>query len=474
MKVMLVNPPFGLGDLVGKSKSMKIVMNVIQPLGLGYLAAVLEREGYEVRIEDSQCLDLDHSKLLNEVRRYSPDIVGITATTPTFGSSLLTAQMLKENLPNVPTLIGGAHVSAVPKETMTYGCFDVGVIGEGEYTTLELVKHIEKNGLDRLGEIPGIAFMNKGQFCLTEHRPFIKNLDELPFPARHLLPPLHMYHPAPTSYKRLPNGHLLSARGCAGARCVFCDRGGFGFSVRFRSVENVFAEIEELVNVYGAKDLKIYDDTFTLDKKRVLRICEEFKKRKIDVPWCCLARTNTVNREILRAMKDAGCWEVLFGLESMDQNVLSGLMKYTTVEQNIEAVKLCHEVGISVRANFIVGSPFDSLETMESDLEGAIKLNMDFAHFNQFEPYPGSEIYQKLVDQGLKFDFIHWESHHDLKGKFRYIPEGIGEEEYREWMVKAHKRYYLRPRYILRQMSHIRSTEDVGRLWDGMRALLFL
>ena len=107
--------------------------------------------------------------------------------------------------------------------------------------------------------------------------------------------------------------------------------------MRFRSVENVFEEIEELVNVYGARDLKIYDDTFTLDKKRVLRICEEFKKRKIDVTWCCLARTNTVNREVLKAMKDAGCWQVLFGLESMDQNVLSGLMKYTTVEQNIEA-----------------------------------------------------------------------------------------------------------------------------------------
>jgi anaerobic magnesium-protoporphyrin IX monomethyl ester cyclase len=158
----------------------------------------------------------------------------------------------------------------------------------------------------------------------------------------------------------------------------------------------------------------------------------------------------------------------------MDQTVLSNLMKYTTVEQNIQAVKLCHEVGISVRANFIVGTPFDSLETMESDLQGAIKLNMDFAHFNKFEPYPGSELYQRLADQGYEFNFIRWESHHDLKGAFMYIPEGITEEQYRDWLVKAHKRYYLRPRYLLRQMLSIRSAEDVNRLWQGMKAVALL
>jgi anaerobic magnesium-protoporphyrin IX monomethyl ester cyclase len=158
----------------------------------------------------------------------------------------------------------------------------------------------------------------------------------------------------------------------------------------------------------------------------------------------------------------------------MDQNVLSSLMKYTTVEQNVQAVKLCHEIGISVRANFIVGTPYDSLETMEGDLQGAIKLNMDFVHFNKFEPYPGSELYQSLAKEGYTYDFTKWESHHDLKGTSMYIPKGITEEQYRDWLVKAHKRYYLRPRYILRQMSSIRSAEDVKRLWSGMSAVAFL
>jgi radical SAM superfamily enzyme YgiQ (UPF0313 family) len=146
-------------------------------------------------------------------------------------------------------------------------------------------------------------------------------------------------------------------------------------------------------------------------------------------------------------------------------------MKFTTVEQNIKAVKLCHKVGISVRANFIVGTPFDTMETMEKDLQGAIKLNTSFAHFNKFEPYPGSELYKVLARQGYKYDFTKWESHHDLKGALPYIPDGISEETYRNWLVKAHRRYYLRPRYIAKQFLNIRSFDDAKRMWNGMQAV---
>jgi anaerobic magnesium-protoporphyrin IX monomethyl ester cyclase len=471
---VLINPPYGLGELVGKSKSMKAVMNIIQPLGLGYIAALLEKNGHNVTVEDSQCLGISHEALVSRVRSHNPDIVGLSATTPTFGSSLLTARMIKESMPNAPIIMGGAHVSAVAEDTMSYPCFDVGVVGEGDCTTLDLVTHIEKHGLTSLESVKGIVFKKDGRFVRTTQRPFIKNLDELPFPARHLLPPLRMYHPAPTSYKRLPNAHLFTSRGCAGASCVFCDRGGFGFSVRFRSVENVFEEIEELIYVYGARDLKIYDDTFTLNEKRVIRMCEEFTKRRLDVPWCCLGRSNTVNRRMLEAMKRAGCWQVLFGFESMDQSVLSKLMKFTTVEQNIRAAKLCHKIGLSVRANYIVGTPFDTAESMDKDLEGAIALNTDFAHFNKFDPYPGSELYKILITQGYKFDFENWETHHDLRGSPLYVPDWITKQRYSEWLVNAHRRYYLRPRYILKQLSQISSFEDVRRLWHGLEAVAFL
>lgn len=449
-------------------------MNVVQPLGIGYLAAVLEQRGHEVSVSDCQCLGTSHSSLLRELAKTSPDVVGISSTTPTFGSSILTASMVRKELPDTTILIGGAQVCALPEETMSYDCFDVGIWGEGEHTVLELVSHIEEHGLENPDHVKGIVFRHNGAVVQTERRPLIRDLDELPLPARHLLPPLSKYHPAPTSYRRLPNATIMTSRGCAGARCVFCDRSGMGFGVRFRSVESVLDEVEELIEVHGARDLKFFDDTFTLNPKRVMRICEGFKKRSVDVPWCCLGRTNTVSREMLKAMREAGCWQILYGLESMDEGVLRSLEKLTTVEDNIQAVRWSHEVGMSVRANFIVGTPFDTWETMEKSLREAIRLNMDFAHFNKFTPYPGCELYRMLTAQGYEYDPAKWESQHDMKGTIMYTPPGISEDQYRKWLVQSHRRYYLRGRYVLRQLAKIRSIEDIRRLWNGFLAVMDL
>jgi anaerobic magnesium-protoporphyrin IX monomethyl ester cyclase len=471
MRISLVNPPYTLEDLIGSSKSMKNVMNVLQPLGLGYVAAVLEEHGHEVSIEDCQCLGITHHDLTKELANDSPDLVGISATTPTFASSILAAQMTKDQLPDAVVVIGGAQVCALPEETISHECFDIAVWSEGEYTTLELLRHIQDHGLEHLTRVEGIVFRHDRDIVQTRRRPFIQNLDELPFPARHLLPSLKKYHPVPTSYRRLPNATIMTSRGCSGAHCIFCDRTGQGFSVRFRGVQKVFDEIEELIEVYGARDLRFYDDTFTLDPTRVQQVCHEFKKRKIDIPWCCWARTNTVNKEMLKAMKEAGCWQVMYGLESMDEGVLKSLQKMTTVEDNLRAVRWSHEVGLSVRASFIVGTPFETLETMEKSLAEAIRLNMDFAHFHKCVPYPGSELYKMLTADGQRYDFTKWESHHDMKGTIMYTPPGMTEDEYRRWLVRAHRRYYLRTRYIMRQFSRIRSFEDIRRLWNGFVAI---
>jgi len=242
---------------------MKGIMNVVQPLGLGYLAAILEQDGHEVNIEDCQCLGTTSAVLADILTKKSPDIVGISATTPTFGSSIFAASMVKQQLPDAVVVIGGAQVCALPEVTMSYDCFDVGVWGEGELTMLELAAHIGSNGLTHLDRVKGVVFKHDGSVVQTERRPLIRDLDQLPFPARHLLPPLSKYHPAPTSYRRLPNATIMTSRGCAGAQCAFCDRSGMGFGVRFRTVESVFNEIEELINVHGAEDIKFFDDTFT-------------------------------------------------------------------------------------------------------------------------------------------------------------------------------------------------------------------
>jgi anaerobic magnesium-protoporphyrin IX monomethyl ester cyclase len=471
MKIALVNPPFTLDDLVGTTKSMKRVMNVIQPLGLGYLAAVLEQDGHDVIVEDCQCLGTSHNELIQKLVEYSPDMIGITSTTPTFASSIRAATLAREQLPNAFTVIGGAQVCAVPEETMSFNCFDVGVIGEGERTAQELASHLEEQGMEHLDHVKGLVFRSNGSIVKTERRPFISDLDTLPFPARHLLPPLAKYQPTPATHRRLPHATIITSRGCAGARCVFCDRRGQGFTVRYRSVQNVFDEIEELVNVYGARDLKFFDDTFTLNSKRALAICNEFKKRHLDLTWACCTRTNTVNKELLKSMKDAGCWEVEFGVESLDEEVLSKLQKLTTVKDNIQAIKACHEVGIKVRAQYIIGTPFHTAEAMEKTLTEAIKLNTHIAHFNKFTPYPGCELYKMLAAQGYKYDFTDWHSQLDLKGGIMYVPPGMTEESYRKWAVEANRRYYLRARYIVKELASVRSLEDARGLWNGFLAI---
>ena len=168
-----------------------------------------------------------------------------------------------------------------------------------------------------------------------------------------------------------------------------------------------------------------------------MAICDEFKKRKMDITWSCLTRTNAVTKDMLKAMKEAGCWEIECGLESMDEYVLGKLEKLTTVQDNIQAVKWSHEVGIKVRAQYIVGTPFDSPEAMEKTLTEAIKLNTHIAHFNKFTPYPGSELYKMLAAQGYHYDFTKWDSQLDIKGAVMYTPPGMTEESYREWVARG-------------------------------------
>ena len=436
------------------------------------MGAVLERSGHSVVIYDCQ-LGITHKELVEMLLSDKPELVGISATTPTFPSALGVGQKVKQSLPETIVVIGGVHVTALPQETMSFDCFDIAVLGEGEKTMGELAAHLENKGTRRLKKVAGIAYRENGTVKFTKPRGLIQDLDSLPYPARHLLPPLSAYKPTPASYRKLPLAHLITTRGCP-YQCTFCDRSIFGSKYRSRSVENVMGEIEELVDKYGIREIKFFDDTFTLDRKRVFEICKEFKERKIDLSWSCLTRVDTISREMLVAMKDAGCWQVLFGLESGDPRMLSLLKKGSTVEQNERAVQLAHEVGLSVRADFIVGTLGETLESMERTLRFAIGLNMDFAHFNKFTPYPGTELYHNLTKMGYTFDFTSRSCSQLDHSYIMYTPEGITEQQLREFVDMAYKRYYLRPKYILRQIRQIQSFTDISRLVDGFFAVYYL
>jgi radical SAM superfamily enzyme YgiQ (UPF0313 family) len=471
MKILLIDPPYGFEESGGRKKSFRGVLNKVSSLGLAYLAAMAEKAGHNVKIVDCT-LGLNYKELVKIAEGFRPTIIGCTATTPTFRNALYIASILRKTLPEAIFVCGGAHPTASPADAMEAEVFDYLVLGEGEETLIELTSYLENKTSPSLEDIKGIAFKRDGRLIITPSRPRIDDLDSIPFPARDLLPSLNVYHPTPASYRKLPLAVIMTSRGCP-SRCTFCDRAVFGEKFRRRSVSNVMAEVEEIIFKYGAREIRFFDDTFTLDTAFVEGICKGMKKLKLRVPWTCLTRVTAVNFDMLKMMHNSGCWQVLFGLESGDEAILRHLSKNNTVEQNRQAVLWAKKAGMNVRADFLVGSPWETKESFRKTVEFAKGLPLDFAHFNKFVPYPGTEIYRDLIAKGYKINFDRGafiNNHCD----FVYVPEGLTKENYAKLLDTAYKQFYLRPSYIIYRLLSLRTfSEFIGHL-KGFSSILFL
>jgi radical SAM superfamily enzyme YgiQ (UPF0313 family) len=352
---------------------------------------------------------------------------------------------------------------------METSLFDIGVLGEGELTIEKLFKNYENNDFKELDKINGIVYVNENGVQQNKNQEFINNLDSIPLPARHLLPHPICYQPTPASCRRVPYAVMITSRGCP-AQCTFCDRKIFGESYRMRSTANIFAEIEEVVSKYGVREIRFFDDTFTVKKKRVYEICDEFERRKLNVIWTCLTKVVNVDGPMLKRMRKAGCWQVLYGLESGDDRMLKLLRKGNTEEKNKRAIRLAKEAGLEVRGDFIVGTPGETWVSLEKTVQFAIDMKLDYAHFNKFNPLPGSELYRQLVRQGYKFDFSKSSTldHTEVL----YMNPGMDKDKFSEYLDKANKRFYLRPNYILHRLLSIRSLYQLKGQVYGFLAIL--
>ena len=474
MKIAFINPPVALDDEFG---NLKRVRNIIPSLGIGYLAAVARNNSFSVKIYDCPVEQVTYSELLNKLRVQNPDIISYSATTLSIGRAIYSAKMVKENFPWSVLMIGGPHVTALPRETMHNGVFDIAVIGEGEVTFLELIKALRdvSNDTSKLDfeTIDGIIYRKGNEFFVTKPREFIKDLSLLPLPARDLYPPLSSYHPTPASFRKLPLGHLLTSRGCP-YLCIFCDRKIFGTKYRKNSPERVAEEIEELIKKYGAKEIKFYDDIFILDKNRVFKIFELIRKKNLKFPWTCHSRIDNLDRKLLREMRKMGCWQILFGMESGDQENLKFLGKNFTLDKVRDTVNIVKREGFSIRADFMVGFPGETKNSLRKTAEFAKSLNVDVAHFNVFTPFPGTELYQIALQEGniLHKDYNSYRMHSAKETHLAYMPEDFTEDELKKMIVDAYKDFYLRPKYILKQALSIRSSVDLKRYLDGFKTII--
>ncbi len=473
----MINPPLsGFEQAAG----LKGIENVMQPLGIGYLAAILEKNNFYIKIIDARVLKIDFKQLLRILKKIHPDIIGITATVLEIQKSIEFSDLLKMEFPDTLLIIGGPHFTSTPLLTMQQSVFDIGVIGEGEYTFLEIVQEISKlekgSNLSnlQLEKIKGIVFRDNGEIKFNKPRSYIKDLDALPFPARHLYPPLSIYRPVPASYKKLPLGHIMTSRGCP-HQCIFCDRKVFGNRTRMRSPKNIVDELEVIIKDYNAKEIKFFDDTFTLNKNRIFEIFKEMKKRNLKFPWSCLTRVNYVDYPLLKAMKKAGCWQIAFGIESGDQRMLDIMKKGTTVEQNRKAVIWAKKAGLNVRAYLVLGIPGETLQSIRKTIDFTKSLPFDVVTFYNLTIYPGNELYEMIKREGklIHEDYSQYNPLIDVsKSRLAFVPDGLTEKQLKIMILKAHKEFYIRISYILRQALSIRSWSDMLRFWRGFKAIL--
>jgi radical SAM superfamily enzyme YgiQ (UPF0313 family) len=392
-------------------------------------------------------------------------LVGISTTTASFTKALAVANEVKAQL-DLTVVVGGPHATALPEETLQNPCFDIGVVGEGELTMVELAEKLGSN--ENLENVRGIVYRERGKVRRNPERPYIMDLDSVPFPARHLLPSLDVYHPTPSAYRCLPQATMITSRGCP-YNCTFCDRSVFGSTYRARSARNVVDEMEMLVEKHGAKEVRFWDDTFNIDARRVIQICEEIRVRGIDVPWTCLGRINRMNAEVLRAMEESGCWQVDYGIESGNQQLLDGIRKGLTLDMIRTVTKMTREAGIRMRGFFMLGLPGETEETMRQTIEFAKRLDLSAAVFHITTPFPGTELYKTVLESGELDMKAGWDDYSIFSSEASpYVPKGLTHETIEHYQTQAYHAFYMRLSFILRQVLGIRSLSDIRRYMTGL------
>lgn len=458
MNISFLNPPLP-PEALYEEWDLSGVDSISPPIGLLTLAAVVRRAGHLVSIVDAYANGLSVHDTALQVINNKPEVVGITATTPSVRGAANVATMIKQLQPDTNIILGGAHITAVPLETFErYSQFDIGVIGEGEITLLELLDSLQ-NGSLCLSTVDGIIFRDNGNIIKTDKRAVISDLDWLPLPAWDLLPallkPYRMSIVGTTSNKSTA---ILTSRGCPG-RCSFCDTQVFGRKFRGHSSKYVMNMIDSLIDNYGIEDFLIYDDNFVVDRKRLKQICLTLIEKDYKIHWSCCSRVNLVNPEILQLMKKAGCWQIEYGIESGSPYILKKMNKLISLDQVKQALIWTKEAGIMTRGNFIFGYLGETKQTLHETMDFLMNIELDYFQQTFLTPYPGTEVYKAVAKNGNTN--LDWSKMNNMS--INFIPEGLTENDLISYSKKAFRKFYLRPKVIISHLKKLRSLNILKR-----------
>lgn len=474
-RILLINPALSQGLNYG-------IFTVKVPLGLAYLAGYLEKLGYSPEIMDCMAYyeyiekiggdkyrtGLPEKQIIEKLKEFNPDIIGVTCGYTIYEEdSIRIAELVKKNSKAL-VVFGGAHTSANPKHVLKNRSVDIAVIGEGEITFSKIIENF--NNKNKLKKIKGIAYRDKNKIKINPPSEYIRDLDSLPFPARHLLPmERYIKHPHNSrANMRAPTTEIITSRGCP-FNCIFCSiHAVWGKKWRARSAANVVDEIEHLYNKYSIREFRFFDDNISWDKKRMIEICDEITKRRLDIRWDTPngVAIATLNEEVLKKMKKSGYYKIVMGIESGSEKTLRFMRKPVSLEHAKKIIGICNKLGIWTWSTFIIGSPDETKEQIQETIDFSKNSGLNFATFYVAQPYPGADLYSIYEKEGLLKDgFIanssvtntQYDTHHFSAKQLRDLQKKAYSEFLKHRIVS-----YLNPvKFYQEFLNRIKSFEDI-------------
>lgn len=467
MRVLLLNPPYEKDKIF--RKSMTNVGAILPSLGLAYIAAILEKDGHSVKIIDGPALATvlrySFKDLEKDLKEFHPKVIGISGLTSQREFLKKSIELIKTVLPDSPIILGGPLITSTPDALFEFPEISYGVYGEADLTFSLLLHKLQKK--EPLENTEGVIWREQGKVKYLKPL-VIKDLDQLPLPARHLLP-MNIYRPSPANYRRLPATTMMTSRGCP-FQCIFCSKPTEGIVFRYHSAERVVEEIEYLIKNYNIKDIQMFDDTFTLIPERTEKICRLIIEKKLDIGWNCMSRIDRVTPELLKLMKQAGCYEIGIGIESGSDRVLKFIKKGLTTKVIKRGVKDAHAAGLDVRGFFMMGFPTETRQEILQTINFAKELDVDVAQFMVATPFPGTELWDIAKQHGMVNEdwstFTFYAPH-----AAPYSSKELSGEEITALYKKAFRSFYIRPLYMFKQLLKIRTTHDVYRNWLALKGV---
>jgi anaerobic magnesium-protoporphyrin IX monomethyl ester cyclase len=432
-------------------EDVRKMVGAAPPLGMLYIATYLRENGIDVSILDEATQGFSLRGTADWVKKENPDILGFSTCSSSGRRAAIIAERVKSENPNIIIVLGNFYATFNSEKILKkYPFVDVIVRGEGEYTSLELAKSLEKGS--ELKKVQGITFRNNGEIISTPDRPLIKNVDSLPFPDRQLLD--FEYHNTTAGIIVAPKkfSSFVSSRGCI-FQCRFCGCRRLARDLwRSRSVENILEELY-LLSSQGYKQFLFVDDNFTLNPKRVIKICRRLRKERVDVEFFSEGRVDQCPQDMLKEMAKANCKMMYFGIENASQKVLDYYDKRTTPQQAMDAVRKARRAGIDVIVtSFILGAPHETRNEIQGTLKFAQKLQVDIPQFNILATFPGTDIWEELKMQGVLDEEKNWETGVLVP---EVSPDAVPVEEIERMIHEGYQRFFIRPDYVVKELLRI-------------------